>query len=717
MRSPFLNKILSEERIEMGRTEKTGFHIYRKNGSRSRKLSIGILQVMLVGWLLPLTVMSACVFFVVSGQLERQTRETIQESADTAADICEMRLLSSIQASRNASYIPTIKENWKSYQADGNEQKLYDGVYEFISQMYKYDENFLSTMVYFKQNPEKLYYIYSSIADADYDSVCFFREKAKEDADSQAKSIDTGIGFLCRDGHTYMIRNIVDKSFAPFAVIAMELDKKSIFQSLKGIGWFEDACVYIDGVCAYSGDGRAAAMGDEREELSSRRSVYVEDNGRAYVGRRTVLEGHEIRYVVMLDYDAIRYERSSMVSLFLVFLISTVPLVLLIFRFLYRNVSAPVKRLVESAHEIEIGNFGYQIISNEQSEEFSYLTGAFNSMSDKLKNQFEQIYLEELALKDADIKALQSQINPHFLNNTLEIINWEARMNGNDKVSSMIEALSTMLEATRNRKRQPMIPLAEELEYVNAFCYICQQRFGEKLQFEKQIDNTLLAQEVPRLIIQPIIENAVEHGLAGKRGKIDIRIYQKRAIRLGVTRFLLKPSKIDEIEEAIQAMTARLKELGAEEQGIEEKEALLTADAVETAEVVDTEKVSDSDSNALPQDAEEENPASSFIVRNALDYIGEHYKQKLKLADVAEKTYVSQWHLSKLLNRYTGKSFSDILNNVRIEKAKELLNDPSLRIGDIAEEVGFLDVAHFSRVFKKQVGISANEYRNSLAGK
>lgn len=499
---------------------------WMKNRSRSRKLSIGILRVMLVGWLLPLTVMSACVFYIVSGQLERQTRETIQESADTAADICEMRLLSSIQASRNASYIPTIKEKWKSYQADGNEQKLYDGVYEFISQMYKYDENFLSTMVYFLQNPEKLYYIYSSIADADYDSVRFFREKAKEDADSLAKSIDTGIGFICRDGHTYMIRNIVDKTFSPFAVIVMELDKNSIFQSLKGIGWYEDACVYIDGACAYPGDGRAAALEVTKETLSNRRSVYAEENGSAYVGRCTRLEGHEIRYVVMLDYDAIRYERSSMISLFLVLLISTVPLVVLIFRFLYRNVSAPVKRLVEAALEIENGNFGYQIVSDEQSEEFAYLTGAFNSMSDKLKNQFEQIYLEELALKDADIKALQSQINPHFLNNTLEIINWEARMNGNDKVSSMIEALSTMLEATMNRKRQPMIPLAEELSYVDAFCYICKQRFGEKLQFEKQIDDTLLGQEVPRLIIQPIIENAVEHGLAGKRGRIVIRIYR-----------------------------------------------------------------------------------------------------------------------------------------------------------------------------------------------
>ena len=82
------------------------------------------------------------------------------------------------------------------------------------------------------------------------------------------------------------------------------------------------------------------------------------------------------------------------------------------------------------------------------------------------------------------------------------------------------------------------------------------------------------------------------------------------------------------------------------------------------------------------------------------------------LSDVAEKTYVSQWHLSKLLNKETGQNFSEILNGVRIDKAKLLLKDPALRIGDIAEQVGFLDITHFSRVFKKLEGISANEYRN-----
>lgn len=154
--------------------------------------------------------------------------------------------------------------------------------------------------------------------------------------------------------------------------------------------------------------------------------------------------------------------------------------------------------------------------------------------------------------------------------------------------------------------------------------------------------------------------------------------YAKRALNLGVARYLLKPSNMDEIEEAIQFMISR----------------------VEPAER----------SEEPPET--HENVASSFIVRNALAYIEENYKEKLLLSDVAEKTYVSQWHLSKLLNKETGQNFSEILNGVRIEKAKELLKDPALRIGDIAEEVGFLDIAHFSRVFKKTCGMSANEYRN-----
>lgn len=168
--------------------------------------------------------------------------------------------------------------------------------------------------------------------------------------------------------------------------------------------------------------------------------------------------------------------------------------------------------------------------------------------------------------------------------------------------------------------------------------------------------------------------------------------YARQAINLGVTRFLLKPSKMDEIEEALSFITNHLNE--------------------------NKGKFSDlpDDENGEREEHIDENPAGKFIVKNAVRYIEEHYQEKLKLSDVADQVYVSQWHLSKLLNRHMEQNFSEILNNVRIEKARVLLQNPALRIGDIAELVGFLDIAHFSRVFKKQVGKSANDYRNTVLG-
>ena len=152
--------------------------------------------------------------------------------------------------------------------------------------------------------------------------------------------------------------------------------------------------------------------------------------------------------------------------------------------------------------------------------------------------------------------------------------------------------------------------------------------------------------------------------------------YAQEAIRLGVTRFLLKPSRMAEINEALEVMTARL-----------------LADEAKNREDPNT---------------------GSFVVNQALAYMNEHYAEKLTLQELAEQCYVSQWHLSKLLNKYTEQSFYDILNGIRINAAKELLRDPALRVSDVGMKVGYADPAHFARTFKKLTGQSANEYRNRL---
>ena len=110
----------------------------------------------------------------------------------------------------------------------------------------------------------------------------------------------------------------------------------------------------------------------------------------------------------------------------------------------------------------------------------------------------------------------------------------------------------------------------------------------------------------------------------------------------------------------------------------------------------------------------EQGEAGSFIVNAALDYMRAHCTEHISLANVADHVYVSQWHLSKLINRHASQSFLELLNSMRIEQAKILLADPALRIHVIAQQVGYSDVAHFSKSFKKITGKNPGEYRASL---
>lgn len=189
--------------------------------------------------------------------------------------------------------------------------------------------------------------------------------------------------------------------------------------------------------------------------------------------------------------------------------------------------------------------------------------------------------------------------------------------------------------------------------------------------------------------------------LAGLRSEFpDMRVtvlsgfnefsYAQEAMRLGVTRYLLKPSKIAEIIEALETMVQKL----PKKEFLQESE-MITGDGEEDAMT----KSSLDDVN-------------SFIVRTAIDYIKENYQNKLTLVDVADNAHVSQWHMSKLLNKHIGKNFYDILNEVRIRQAQKLLKDVSLRISDISDLVGYADSTHFSRIFKKETGMSANAYRS-----
>lgn len=500
---------------------------------RRKSLLWSMLFLLLFGWFLPLLVTNGIMSIMATRKVHTQIDRSVTTSMEKAAEIMELQLAESETASKNASYLNVIREAYLTYQDGGNRRDFQTTVFTFLEQQYMFHKNCQAVNLVFREYPDDIYYTYNNSTGGTYRDITYFKTYVAKDLLEEMDDLDTRTELRSYDGRLYMIRNLVDSKFHPFAILAIELNEESLMESLKSVWGYENAVVYLDGTYALSMEGGDSLhYGEEQQNRLAENDSFIEHaSGRQnpYVYKRLKLYHSTLDCVVELDRSAIYAEIKTIRYVYGILAVFALPLVFIIYNFLNKRVNRPVQDLIKVFDVVRAGEYGTQIENMANSEEFYHMEESFNYMSSQLKQQFDKIYMEEIALRDAKIMALQSQINPHFLNNTLEIINWEARLNGNMRVSQMIEALSTMLEATMNRKADPYNTVAEEMKYVDAYLYIITQRYGEKFTCRKEIDESLLNYKIPRLIVQPIAENAIEHGMSITReGELVIRLYRKR---------------------------------------------------------------------------------------------------------------------------------------------------------------------------------------------
>jgi two-component system, sensor histidine kinase YesM len=213
----------------------------------------------------------------------------------------------------------------------------------------------------------------------------------------------------------------------------------------------------------------------------------------------------------------------SIAKLILILCAATLPICILLVNFLYMDIVKPMNYLIKKMRQVEKGAIGLTI-EKKRSDEFGYVYSTFNKMSLEIKNLINTVYKKQIATKDAEIKALQAQINPHFLYNTLDSINWKAKINGVNEISEMVSALSSIIEANLNRNNENFVTLDREIEYINNYYLLLQKRYGKKINMETNISEDTLNCVIPKLIIQPIVENAVYHGLEMKVGSGTINL-------------------------------------------------------------------------------------------------------------------------------------------------------------------------------------------------
>lgn len=186
-------------------------------------------------------------------------------------------------------------------------------------------------------------------------------------------------------------------------------------------------------------------------------------------------------------------------------------LILLLGYFFSRKMVERLEQLTENMNQINLGLRKVTVVSQSK-DEIGVLVRTFTRMMDEINKLISQVYEAKIKLQKTEMKALQAQINPHFLYNSLSIINWKALEADNEEISRITLALSTYYRTSLN-KGETMTIAANEIRNIDAYLQIQLIMHDNSFQVIKEIQEDTLSYSVPKLILQPLVENAIEHGL------------------------------------------------------------------------------------------------------------------------------------------------------------------------------------------------------------
>ncbi|QIK70499.1 hypothetical protein G7062_09370 [Erysipelothrix sp. HDW6C] len=234
-------------------------------------------------------------------------------------------------------------------------------------------------------------------------------------------------------------------------------------------------------------------------------------------------QNHGIKIYGLVPNEMLKDQVQDMSTTIIIMISITTLIVAVIGYLTTRHFTQPLLELVEKMR-------GYRPQENHPEvaisvDEIYELNNQFDDLIARSEEYHEQDKRKQESLRFAEIKALMSQINPHFLNNTLDSIKWQAKLNGVDSIAEMVTELSVLLKESMNTNA--FVSVEEELRFIESYIHLQQFRYGKTLQYVSAIQPTTLNYQIPKLIMQPLVENATVHGIEplGGHGTIEINVW------------------------------------------------------------------------------------------------------------------------------------------------------------------------------------------------
>lgn len=243
-----------------------------------------------------------------------------------------------------------------------------------------------------------------------------------------------------------------------------------------------------------------------------------------YLGQRVLvntvkLETNNWRIVNIIDRTYLYRESNGVIKAILVIAFLCVFFAILAAYFIARGITRPLQQMVSAMQQVVAGNLAVRIektpFQSNPANEFSILQNTFDYMVSKIEDLIAEVYEEQNSKRIAEIRALEMQFNPHFLYNTLDTIKWAALIQKANNAAEMANLLSRLLHISLG-KGEETITVSEEIEHVQCYLGIQKLRFNFTIEVNIMVAENTSSLKTPKLILQPIVENAILHGLADK---------------------------------------------------------------------------------------------------------------------------------------------------------------------------------------------------------
>lgn len=246
--------------------------------------------------------------------------------------------------------------------------------------------------------------------------------------------------------------------------------------------------------------------------------------------------GFGVRTVISVGYGNIFSILKPTLFIVLVGLIVVLGIAFLVSYAISYRFTKPVTRMIQSIQAFGKPDLNARM-EDSSIQEFHDMGIVFNEMADRIEYLITQVYEKEIVAARSQVKYLQSQINPHFQFNILAMLSLKAKMAGNEEVYDGLNAFSRLMQGKIFREKEIKIKVKEELEIVQFYLYLQKSRYQDKLSYEVKLEDEKIGEDlIPRLLIEPLVENAVSHGLEPKRGKgnLQVLLYEREMLYICV---------------------------------------------------------------------------------------------------------------------------------------------------------------------------------------